>query len=47
MSVNNDKDDQWWIERYNNVTAVIYDMGITKITQEDDSDDDFAGVDDI
>jgi len=46
-SVNNGKPEAWWIARYNDVNAVIWDLGITKITQEDDSWDDFAGVDEI
>ena len=47
MSVNVDKDDKWWIEQYKNVTGVVYDLGITKITRDnDDDDDDLAGWED-
>lgn len=37
----------WWLNRYLDTEGVIFDLGITKITQADDSDDDFAGVSDI
>ena len=43
----NDKDLSWWVNRYLDVDGAIFDLGITKITQESDDDDDFAGVDDI
>ena len=38
---------EWWINRYIDVDGLIFDLGITKITQYSDEDDDFAGVDDI
>ena len=42
-----DKGMKWWIDRYLDVDGVIFDLNITKLTQESDDDDDFAGVDDI
>lgn len=43
----NESDKQWWIDRYYDVDNVLWDLNITKITQFNDEDDDFAGVDDI
>ena len=44
---NNGHELTWWVDRYLDADGIIFDLGITKITQESDNEDDFGGVDDI
>ena len=43
----NNQSEEWWLERYMEMTGILWSLGITRITREVDDDDDFAGVDDI